>query len=194
MPYEYTAENHDWDMTLRASWRLLISAQALARAKNVKDKNELEFSFLTGGMLLAFCAIESFVTSIAFTMARDKRYSGFDYRLYKRQKNFWDKIEMVCTALKLAVERSAEPFKTIEAMRIWRNSLVHASPYSVETVLILETTDSKELHDELKVQPYTKAVQIEEAKAFYGAAFQLIDLVKTASGFDPRAMCSYRAI
>lgn len=194
MPFEYYAENHDWDMTLRASWRLLISAQSLARSTNVKDKNELEFSFLTGGMLLAFCAIESFITSIAFTMARDKRYSGFDYRRYKEQRNFWGKIEMVCNALGIAVERSTEPFKTIEAMRTWRNSLVHASPYSIETVLILETKNSTELHNKLKIQPYTKAVQIEEAKAFYDAAFQLIALVKNASGFNPRAMCSYRVI
>jgi hypothetical protein len=62
MPFEYYAENHDWDLTLRASWNLLMSAQAVQRAKNIERKSEQGFSFLTGAMLLSFCAIESYVT------------------------------------------------------------------------------------------------------------------------------------
>ena len=192
MPFEYYAENHDWAFTFRASWSLLMSAQAVKRAKNLERQNEQEFSFLTGAMLLSFCAIESYVTSIAFSMSRDDRYKGFNYLQYKRKNKLWDKIQMVCDSLGINVVQSSEPFKTIEAMRKWRNSLVHASPYSIETVLIVETKDSIELHDKIKEHPYTKTVRIDDAKAFYDATFQLIDLVKKTSGLDPRAMCSYK--
>jgi Na+/H+ antiporter NhaC len=89
-------------------------------------------------------------------------------------------------------DQSAQPFQTIEAMRTWRNSLVHASPYSIETVLIVETEDSTDLHHKIKQHPYTRTVRIDHAKAFYAATFHLIDLVKKASGLDPRAMCSYK--
>ncbi|MGH7205763.1 MAG: hypothetical protein ACREI2_06095 [Nitrospiraceae bacterium] len=194
MPFEYYAENHDWDLTVRASWNLLMSAQAVKRAKDFKQKNEQEFSFLTGAMLLSFCAVESYITSVAFSMSRDERYKGFNYRQYKRQNKVWDKIQMVCNALRIRADQSSEPFKTIEAMRKWRNSLVHASPYSIETVQIVQTKDSRELHDRLKDQPYTATVRIEEAKSFYDATIQLIDLVKKASGLDPRAMCSYKVL
>lgn len=194
MPFEYYAENHDWDLTVRASWNLLMSAQAVKRAKDFEQKNEQEFSFLTGAMLLSFCAVESYITSVAFSMSRDERYKGFNYRQYKRQNKFWDKIQMVCNALGINADQSSEPFKTIEAMRKWRNSLVHASPYSIETVQIVQTKDSRELHDKLKDHPYTATVRIEEAKSFYDATIQLIDLVKKASGLDPRAMCSYKVL
>jgi len=194
MPFEYYAENHDWDLTLRASWNLLMSAQAVKRAKDYERKGEQEFSFLTGAMLLSFCAIESYITSIAFSMSRDKKYKGFNYRQYKGQYNFWNKILMVCNSLGITIDQSSEPFKTIEAMRKWRNSLVHASPYSIETVLIVETKDSKELHDKLNDWEYTRTVRVEEAKAFYHATINLINLVKKASGLDPRAMCSYKAM
>ena len=145
-------------------------------------------------MLLSFCAIESYITSIAFSMSRDERYKGFNYRQYKKQNKFWDKIEMICNSLGINIDQSSEPFKTIEAMRKWRNSLVHASPYSIETVQIVETKDSRELHDKLTDHPYTKTVRIDDAKAFYHATIDLIQLVKKASGLEPRAMCSYKAM
>jgi hypothetical protein len=194
MPFEYYAENHDWDLTLRASWNLLMSAQAVQLTKNIERRNEQEFSFLAGAMLLSFCAIESYATSIAFSMSRDKRYKGFNYSKYKAQKSLWKKIEMVCISLGIDVDHSVQPFNTIEAMRKWRNSLVHASPYSIETVHIVQTKDSKELHDKLEARPYTETVRIEGAKAFYRATIDFINLVKKASGLEPSAMCSYKLL
>jgi hypothetical protein len=194
MPFEYYAENHDWDLTARASLSLLISAQAVKAARDFEKKGEQEFSFLTGAMLLSFCAIESYITSIAFSMSRDKKYEGFNYRQYKMQKTFWNKMIMVCRSLEIIVDQSHEPFKTIESMRKWRNALVHVSPYSIETVLIVKTKDSIELHDKIKEPSYTKTVQIDNAKAFYHATIHLINLVSKTSGLNPRAMCSYKSV
>jgi len=57
MPFEYYAENHDWDLTLRALWNLLMSGQA------ARNNPEQQFSFYTGSMLLSFCAVESYMNS-----------------------------------------------------------------------------------------------------------------------------------
>jgi hypothetical protein len=130
----------------------------------------------------------------AFSMSRDSRYKGFNYRQYKKQKNFWDKTEMVCNSLGINTDQSTHPFSTIGTMRNWRNSLVHASPYSIETVQIIQTQDLTELHNKLKDRPYPETVRIDDAKAFYQATNDLINLVGKASGLEPRAMCSYRLI
>ncbi len=79
MAYEYSAENHDWDLTLRASWNLLMSGQAADQMANLERKNEQVFSFFTGSMLLAFCAIESFTSSVAFSMPDHDSFKNFDY-------------------------------------------------------------------------------------------------------------------
>lgn len=194
MPFEYYAENHDWDMTFRAAWNLLGSAQVVKNAKDFKLKNEQEFSLLTGAMLLSFCAIESYITSIAFSMSKDEKYKGFNYLRYKKLRNFWEKVEMVCDSVGISHDQSAQPFKTIETMRKWRNSLVHASPYSIGKAVIVETKDASELHAQLRDQEYTRTVTIEEANSFYNATFQLINLVEKASGLNPRAMCSYKIL
>jgi len=34
MPFEYSAENHDWDNTLMASWNLLMQGQAAGEIGN----------------------------------------------------------------------------------------------------------------------------------------------------------------
>jgi hypothetical protein len=53
MPVEYYAENHDWDMTLRAARYLAVIGQAK------KLKPEHPFSCFTGSMLLRFVPLRA---------------------------------------------------------------------------------------------------------------------------------------
>lgn len=57
MPYEYSAQNHDWDLTLHAAGELI--KVGLAMDKRPKTGNmSMGFSFFTGGMVLSFAAVE----------------------------------------------------------------------------------------------------------------------------------------
>ncbi len=186
MPYEYHAENHDWQYIVMAAQNLLMAGQALS-----KDKT-LEFSCFTGSMLLSFCAIESFTNSIAFTLPRVEKYKNFSYEKYDAMNGFWDRIKCVCKTVTITANKSLEPFKTIKAMHEWRRSLVHTKPYRVETTNIQVPSQSTELHTEFREKEYVKLVNTENAKAFYATAYDFIELLKNASGLNPRAMCSYK--
>lgn len=188
MPFEYYAENHDWDLTLRASWNLLMSGQA------ARNNPEQQFSCYTGSMLLSFCAVESYMNSIAFTMSRDGKYKEFSYSEYNELIRFWDRLEELCQKLEIAINKSSGTFQVIEQMRGWRNSLVHSIPYSIETTEIVETKESRKLHKKYEDRAYTKSVSLKNVKKFYQSAIEVIEMIKSASGIDPRAMCSYRQI
>jgi hypothetical protein len=136
MPYDYSAENHDWDLTLRAAQDLLTASQLLASSSTQKS---FEFSQFTASMLLSFCAIESFSASIAFCMASDERFKSFDFEQYKRTQRFWDKIELLCSALSLKVDKSQGLFQQIQEMQEWRNLVTHASPYKVDATRVEKT-------------------------------------------------------
>jgi len=188
MPCEYTAENHDWDLTLRASWNLVMAGQI------AKGKPDLPFSFLTGGMILAFCAIESFINSMAFSMSADGRYPNFDYARYVKQQTFWKRFRMLASNLGIKVDLAVEPFCTMERMRLWRNSLVHSSPYRIETTFLPEPADSVKLHRCFRSKEFGRAVTIANARLFFECVWQVIDLLKKESGLDPRPMCTYRVL
>jgi hypothetical protein len=195
MSFEYSAENHDWDLTLRAAWNLLMSGQAVKAGPDFERKNEQEFSFLTGSMLLSFCAIESFTSSIAFSISENEKFETFDYEEYRKTARFWDKIEKVCKALGSDVDKSQGLFQSIKKMQIWRNALAHSSPYENEKTIIQDTQkEPKKLHKPFQDDEYAKAVNVESAKQFYSTAFDYIDLIKKKSGLDPRATCSYKAL
>ncbi|MBI1273023.1 MAG: hypothetical protein GC131_02925 [Alphaproteobacteria bacterium] len=195
MAYEYSAENHNWDLTLRASWNLLMSGQAASKGPNLEKKNEQVFSFFTGSMLLAFCAIENFTSSVAFSMPDHDRFRAFDYEGYKRIIRFWDKIEKVCAALNQPVDKSQGLFQIIKEMQIWRNALSHTSSYEIESTEIQDTVkDSSMLHVPFHNKEYARSVNVGNAKKFYCAAYNYIDMVKNASGIEPRASCTYKPI
>lgn len=188
MPYEYYAENHSWDLTLRSSWNLLIAGQS----PNVVG--ELQVSCLTGAMLLSFCAVESFMNSTAICMSGEENYEKFDYSEYAGSRNFWSKLELICRALELEIDKSSGLFQIIEEMRGWRNSLMHSSPYIIETTKVAETEDSRKLHQAHKSKEYFSSVRVPNAKKFYEAAFDFVELIKKESGLDPRSMASYKVL
>lgn len=80
-------------------------------------------------------------------------------------------------------------------MQIWRNALSHASPYEIEKTEIQDTVkDSPKLHVPFHDKEYARSVNVNDAKKFYSTAFDYIDLVKKASGIEPRASCTYKHI
>jgi len=188
MPYEYSAENHDWNLTLRASVNLL----KLGRVS--KDNNELRFSCLTGSMLLSFSAIESHINSISFAMSRDNKFKDFNYTEYQELFRFWDRLELVGVALNLEMDKSNGLFQVVEQMRGWRNSLTHSTPYSIEITEIVETSDSRKLHKSYEHREYAKSVNVEKATKFYNTSIELINLFEKESGLQPRSMCSYKVL
>lgn len=81
--YEYSAQNHDWDLTLHAAAEL-IKAGLIADKQPRAGTLSMGFSFFTGGMVLSFAAIESFSASVAFSMPSHERFSDFDFLRFAR--------------------------------------------------------------------------------------------------------------
>lgn len=193
MPHLYSAENHDWDLTLRAAWSLLMSGQATKYLPTPGPQTEKEFSCFTGSMLLSFCSIESFSASIAFSMPREERFKDFQFELFRKIPRFWEKIELICEALNYSIDKSQGLFQIIKQMQDWRNLVTHASPYEIkQTEIANTTTESLKLHTPFHNKEYTRKVNLENAKRFYLAACDYVDLITKLSGIDPRASATYQ--
>lgn len=190
MTYEYSAENHDWDLTLRAAGDLLTVARLLSPSPT---NGSFEFSQLTGSMLLSFCAIESFSASVAFCMDSDGRFNQFDFEQYKRTPRFWEKIELLCSALSIKVDKSQGIFQRIHEMQDWRNLVTHASPYRVEPTEVKNTTGPAihKLHTPYRRKEFTRTVSLQSAKKFLDTAIEYVQLLETTSGIKPRAQACY---
>jgi hypothetical protein len=162
--------------------------------QSATNDKELQFSCYSGSMLLSFCAVESFMNSIAFLMSRDQKYKEFIYPEYDQLKHFWDRMGMVCKVIGIAIDKSSGIFQVIDQMRGWRNSLVHSSPYSIEITEIVSTKHSRKLHRKYEYREYSKSVRLERAKKFYLTTGDLIKQIQKVAGFNPRAMCSYKQV
>jgi hypothetical protein len=192
MPHTYSAENHDWDLTLRAAWNLLMSGQAAVHLPTPGSLKEKELSCFTGAMLLSFCAIESFSASVAFSMPREERFKDFNFTKYRKSRSFWEKIRLLCDAIPYEVDRSQGLFWQIGEMQDWRNLVTHASPYEIEETSIENTThEPLELHVPFHVREYVRRVNSENAKKFYRTALDYIDLIKDQTGIQPRPSATY---
>ncbi len=193
MAYDYSAENHDWDLTLSAAKDLLAVAQLLSASSKQRS---FEFSQLTASMLLSFCAIESFSASVAFCMASDARFQHFDFEQYKRTQRFWEKVEMLCSALSLKVDKSQGLFQRIQEMQEWRNLVTHASPYRVESTEVETTTGPviQKLHTPYRRKEFSRSVNLQCAKKFLNTAIEYIQLVESTSGIKPRAQACYTPV
>lgn len=194
MPYEYPAQNHDWDLTLHAAAELI--KMGFVMDKRPKTGNlSMGFSFFTGGMVLSFAAIESFSASVAFTMRSDSRFARFDFEQYRKAKQFWGKMELLMSTAGIEIDKSKGLFRDIGDMQRWRNLVTHASPYEIERTEIQDTTKSPtKLHSNSRHLEYTRMADPENAKKFYGTALDYIDLVTDRSGLDPRASATYKIL
>ena len=192
MAYEYSAENHDWDMTLYAAAELIKMGFVMDKRPKTGDLS-MGFSFFTGGMVLSFAAIESFSASVAFSMPSHERFSTFDYERFRTARRFWDKMEMLMSAADVEVDRSNGLFQRVGKMQEWRNLVTHASPYEIEPTEIENTTVAPgKLHKKNRYLEYTRMADPDNAKRFYATAVEFVDLLKERTGIDPRTSVSYK--
>lgn len=192
MAWEYSAQNHDWDMTLYAAAEL-IKTGFIADKRPRTGNMSMGFSFFTGGMLLSFAAIESFSASVAFMMPSTTGYESFDFKSYQSARRFWDKMGMLCEAAGIVADKSQGLFQRIEQMQQWRNLVTHAQPFEIEPTVIQSTTkEPSKLHKKHHRKDYIRSVSAEAAKSHYKTAVEFIDLIQEKTGIEPRASASYK--
>lgn len=192
MPHTYSAENHDWDLTLRAAFELLQFGKIMDQRPRTGTL-AMGFSAYVGSMLLSFSSIESFSASIAFSMPQTERFKDFDFETYRRSARFWDKLDMLFSATGQPIDKSHGLFQIISEMQRWRNLVTHASPYRIEPAEVRNTTSEPgKLHKPKHKQEYTRNVDLRSASKFYQAAYDYIDFLKTGSDLEPRASASYQ--
>jgi hypothetical protein len=192
--YEYSAQNHDWDLTLHAAAEL-INAGFVAHKRPITGSLSMGFSFFTGGMVLSFAAIESFSASVAFSMPSHERFSSFDFQRYRTARRFWDKMALLMSAAGIEVDKSKGLFQHIGQMQEWRNLVTHASPYEIEPTEIENTTEAPvKLHKKTRQLDYARMVDPQNARKFYESAVAYIDLVRKRTGINPRASVTYKSL
>ena len=194
LAYEYSAQNHDWDLTLHAAAEL-IKAGVVLDKKPMLGTLSMGFSFFTGGMVLSFAAIESFAASIAFSMPSSQKFANFDFQKYRKARRFWDKLDQLMSAADIAVDKGSGLFQHIGLMQDWRNLVTHASPYEIEPTEIANSHDAPgKLHAPKWHLEYTRMADAEHAKKFYETACAFIDLVKKRTDLDPCASVTYKPL
>lgn len=112
MLHEYSAENHDWDLTLRAAFELFEVGRDMDQRPRTGNMS-MGFSAFTGSMLLSFSAIESFSASVAFSMPQTDKFKAFDFEAYRRERTFWGKLNMLSPRqIRLSISQKAcfKPF------------------------------------------------------------------------------------
>lgn len=192
MPHEYSAENHDWDLTLRAAFELLQVGKVMDQQPRTGTISK-GFSAFTGSMLLSFSSIESFSASVAFAMPKTDRFTDFDFEAYRRERTFWGKLGLLFAATNQTVDKSKGLFQTITEMQRWRNLVTHASPYRIENVEIENTTTAVgKIHKPKHFKEYSRSVDLQTASKFYQAAFDYIEYLKAGSGLEPRAQAVFK--
>jgi len=192
VPHTYSAENHDWDLTLHSAFELLQIGKIMDQRPPTGTMS-MGFSAFTGSMLLSFSSIESFSASVAFSMPKTDKFADFDFDAYRTEKRFWGKLELLFRATGQKVDKSRGLFQTIAEMQRWRNLVTHASPYRIEKVEIDNTTTAvRKLHKRKHIKEYTRSVNQETASNFYEAATDYIEHLKTGSGLEPLASAAYK--
>jgi hypothetical protein len=188
MQWEYSYENHDWDMTLGAARELIAAGDRIA----AEQSDGRFLSYYTGSMLLSFCAVESFVNSLAYVLHRSAGDSRFNYRKYGRINGIWKRLEEIAKTINVRVDRSRQPFARLARMRDWRNDMVHSQPFSVAPVLLDHPDQARGIPAGNGAQSYLRFVTRSQAHAFYRGAFVTIARLQRASGLEPTTYVAYR--
>lgn len=191
MGHLYSAENHDWDLTLKAAHMLLESgfhSDLIPRTGNLS----MGFAHFTGSMMLSFCAIESYSASIALTMSNDNNYESFDHSAYQNCRRFKDKLNLIFSAIPYSPDWSQGLFQKITKMQEWRNLVAHASPYKIDETEIPNTTSApRKLHKPFEAKSYLRLTELKPAKEFYETACEYISLIESLTNLNPRAQVRY---
>jgi hypothetical protein len=194
LTHEYTAQNHDWDLTLHAAGELIRAGLAMDKRPRTGSLS-MGFSFFTGGMVLAFAAIESFSASVAFAMQSDERFASFEFQAYRSKRAFWDKMELLMSAAGIEIDKSQGLFRDIVQMQQWRNLVTHSSPYEIGPTEIADTLKAAaQLHRKTMHRDFSRIADPENAMKFYDAAVAYIDLLKERTGIEPHASVTYKGL
>ncbi|WEJ61824.1 hypothetical protein [Thiomicrorhabdus lithotrophica] len=183
---KYSSEHHNWDMTVMASSRLVTLGENI-------EKNDYSFSAFTGSMLLAVAGLESFLNSIAHTLSIND--SEFPYIEFDR-KGIVEKLDFLLDKFSISLNKGERPYQTIKKAVTWRNSVVHSKPFYVEETMIEPRQDIRKLpkqykSNDNKYPPYENLVSKENADRFNRDIIKIIESIKSISGLNPRAQCSY---
>src|SRR3546814_1319843 len=89
LPQEYSAQIHDWDLTLAAAAELTKAGLA-ADSRPTTGTLPRGFPFFTGGMVLSFAALECYSASAAFAMQSDHRFPASAFPQYRKTQRSWD--------------------------------------------------------------------------------------------------------
>jgi len=191
VPYEYSAEHHDWNMTLRSAgelYGLSVNPQMLGNGVRL-------FALLTGSMVLSFAAIESFSASVAFCMADNPRYPGFDFDRYKKTFRFAEKMNMLMEPHGIKPDWGSGLFQRIATMQQWRNLVTHASPYEIESTPIADSMDARHLHTQSHHdREYARGCNTQAAKDYYSTAVEYIEMIRKTTGINPVASATYTPV
>lgn len=181
---KYSSENHNWDLTVMASSRLVTLG------RHIKDKSDYSYSCFTGAMLLAVAGLESFLNSMAFFVKEE----DFCYNEFE-ENSIENKLDFFLARYDIKLNKGSRPYQTIKEAVIWRNSVSHSKPMFVEEVEINETSEAMKIpHKHLssrKYQPYEKSVNEANADRFNRDIIEVIQLIIDKSGIKPQAQCTY---
>jgi hypothetical protein len=183
---KYSSENHNWDLTIMASSRLVNLGRIL-------KKKDYSFSAFTGAMILAVTGLESFLNSMAYSVGKNDAtfvFDGFE------NKSIEDKLEYFLEIFSVNLKKGVRPYQTVKLAIKWRNSLAHSKPTYVEETEITYGYDIRKLPTQHistknKYPPYEKYVSEQNANRFNRDIIQVINEIKKASGIDPRAHCLF---
>jgi hypothetical protein len=107
-----------------------------------------------------------------------ENHDHFDFERYRQTRHFWDKIEMLCEA--------------VRTMQDWRNLVTHSKPYKIDRTKIENTTDAPlKLHKPFQGKDYVRGVNLENAKKFYLTAVDYTKLLTELTGIKPRASATF---
>jgi len=182
---KFSSEHHNWDMTVAASSHLVVAGR-------LADGHH-SFSAFTGSMVLAVAGLESFLNSVGYSIS--KSGCGLNFEKFEK-KPIGAKVDFILQQYKIEIDRNERPYVTISEAVVWRHSLVHSKPSYVEEVQIGNMSEVAGLpvqHSSQSYQyaPYENHVNEANADRFNRDVVQIIELIKDASGIDPRAQCTY---
>lgn len=185
----YSSENHNWDLTIMSSSKLVGLGRLLPSGKE-------SFSAFSGSMLLAVVGLESFLNSVGFLLSqKDGDFSFDEYE----QKRVEQKINFLICRYNLDLSKDRRPYQTIITAIRWRNSIAHSKPTYTEVQSIdvpKDTLSIKEHHvsKQRKYPPYERMVNEKNANRFNVDIVSLIELIESQTGLKPRACASYQIL
>lgn len=182
---KYSSENHNWDLTVMASSKLMDIGRVVKEAKSRHS-----FSCFTGAMLLAVAGLESFLNSMAFFI----KDADFCYNCFEK-KSIQEKLDFFLTKYNINLNKGFRPYQTIKEAITWRNSVSHSKPTFVAEIEIEETSEVRKIPKKhassIKYEPYENLVDLENADRFNRDIIEVIQLIINKSGIKPQSQCTY---